>query len=218
MSDLIDRQAAIDAMTNTLWHYPNECYRNLNEYEFAKGLSELGLKSVPSAQPMAVNVLKRSETPNSSDVISRQAAIDAIVNTVSEIGLHDNSEVARYGATFRQHEIIDIIEGMPSAQPYTEAELQKMQELEQAEIQKAYELGREEGQKEAQPEHRWIPCKTALPEKGQYVLCQCRVGIMDVLHLTDDNGWYKDSTHIYMHGFVLAWMPLPEPYREEGTE
>ena len=49
--DLISRQAAIDAMTNTLWHYPNECYRNLNAYEFAKGLAELGLKSVPSAQP-----------------------------------------------------------------------------------------------------------------------------------------------------------------------
>lgn len=51
------------------------------------------------------------------DLISRQAAIDAIVNTVSEIGLHDNSEVARYGATFRQHEIIDIIECVPSAEP-----------------------------------------------------------------------------------------------------
>ena len=49
--DLISRQDAIDAMTNTLWHYPNECYRNLNEYEFAKGLAELGLKSVPSAVP-----------------------------------------------------------------------------------------------------------------------------------------------------------------------
>ena len=49
--DLIERQKAIDAMANTLWHYPNECYRNLNEYEFAKGLAELGLKSVPSAQP-----------------------------------------------------------------------------------------------------------------------------------------------------------------------
>ena len=61
----------------------------------------------------------------------------------------------------------------------------------------------------------WIPCKTALPEKRKYVLCQCRAGIMDVLHLTDDNGWYKDSTHIYMHGFVLAWMPLPEPYQEK---
>ena len=52
-----------------------------------------------------------------TDLISRQAAIDALVNTVSEIGLHDNSEVARYGATFRQHEIKDIIEKLPSAQP-----------------------------------------------------------------------------------------------------
>jgi len=51
MNDTINRRDAIDAMTNTLWHYPNECYRNLNEYEFAKGLAELGLKSVPSAQP-----------------------------------------------------------------------------------------------------------------------------------------------------------------------
>ena len=56
---------------------------------------------------------------NDGETISRQAAIDAIVNTVSRIGLHDNSEVARYGATFRQHEIIDIIESLPSAQPET---------------------------------------------------------------------------------------------------
>ena len=83
-----------------------------------------------------------------SDLIDRQAAIDAIVNTVSGIGLHDNSEVARYGATFRQHEIIDIIEGMPSVQPYSEADIQKMQDLEQAELQKAYECGRASAQPE----------------------------------------------------------------------
>ena len=65
----------------------------------------------------------------------------------------------------------------------------------------------------AQP--RWIPCKTALPEKRKYVLCQCRAGIMDVLRLTDDNDWYKDSTHIYMHSFVVAWRPLPEPWKGE---
>lgn len=69
----------------------------------------------------------------------------------------------------------------------------------------------------ADPEPHWIPLKTALPEKGQYVLCQCRAGIMDVLRLTDDNGWYKDSTHIYMHGFVLAWMPLPEAWNGNGN-
>lgn len=52
--DSVNRQDAIDAMANTLWHYPNECYKNLNEYEFAKGLAELGLKSVPPAQPDAI--------------------------------------------------------------------------------------------------------------------------------------------------------------------
>lgn len=62
---------------------------------------------------MAIEALSREP---SEDAVSREAAIDAIVNTVSGIGLHDNSEVARYGATFRQHEIIDIIEGLSSAE------------------------------------------------------------------------------------------------------
>ena len=51
------------------------------------------------------------------DVISRAAAIYAIVNTVSDIRLHDNSETARYGATYRQQEIITILKSLPSAQP-----------------------------------------------------------------------------------------------------
>lgn len=67
-----------------------------------------------------------SENPNNSDCISRQETIDAIVTTVSKIGLHDNSEVARYGATFRQHEIIDIIEGMPSAHSEPSTEIQEI--------------------------------------------------------------------------------------------
>ena len=50
-TDCISREAAIDAMAKALWYYPNACYRNLNEYEVAKGLAELGLKSVPPAQP-----------------------------------------------------------------------------------------------------------------------------------------------------------------------
>lgn len=59
---------------------------------------------------------KRTET-HACDLISRADAIDAIVNTVSDIGLHDNSETARYGATYRQQEIITILESLPSAQP-----------------------------------------------------------------------------------------------------
>lgn len=66
----------------------------------------------------------------------------------------------------------------------------------------------------AQPEQRWMPCSERLPKVRQWVLCQCRAGIIDVLRLTDDGCWYRKSNEIYMSGFVLAWMPLPEPYEE----
>lgn len=63
----------------------------------------------------------------------------------------------------------------------------------------------------------WIPCSERLPEVRQWVLCQCRAGIMDVLRLTADGSWNKNYPHTeYMSGFVVAWMPLPEPYGGEA--
>lgn len=70
----------------------------------------------------------------------------------------------------------------------------------------------------AQPESQWIPCSERLPEVRRWVLCQCRANIMDVLRLTDDGSWYRQPNTIYMDGFVLAWMPLPEPYQEVENE
>ena len=53
-----------------------------------------------------------------NDLISRQAAIDAIVNTPSEVQNKNIPLVNQYdGATFRQIEILGIIEALPSAQP-----------------------------------------------------------------------------------------------------
>ena len=49
------------------------------------------------------------------------------------------------------NQFIDWIDEQPT---YTEAEIQKMQDLEQAQIEKAYQLGYEEGKKDAQPEYR----------------------------------------------------------------
>ena len=70
----------------------------------------------------------------------------------------------------------------------------------------------------AQPEQRWIPTSERLPKVREWVLCQCRAGIMDVLRLTEDGDWNKNYPHAeYMSCFVIAWMPLPEPYRK-GTE
>lgn len=64
-----------------------------------------------------------------------------------------------------------------------------------------------------QEQPKWIPVSDRLPKEGQYVLCQCQANIYDVLKLTID-GWYHDKNNCYMSGFVIAWMPLPEPYEE----
>ena len=67
-----------------------------------------------------------------------------------------------------------------------------------------------------QPEQRWIPASERLPKVREWVLCQCRGGIMDVLRLTEDGSWNKIYPHAeYMGGFVIAWMPLPEPWEGE---
>lgn len=66
---------------------------------------------------------------------------------------------------------------------------------------------------------QWIPCSERLPKVRDWVLCQCRAGIMDVFRLTEDGSWNKNYPHAeYMGGFVIAWMPLPAPYRPEGDE
>ncbi len=67
---------------------------------------------------------------------------------------------------------------------------------------------------EQEPKTEWIPVSKRLPELGKRVLCQCQANIYDVLKLTVD-GWYYNPNHCYMESFVIAWMPLPEPYKED---
>ena len=70
----------------------------------------------------------------------------------------------------------------------------------------------------AQPKQQWIPVNEMLPKQGQEVICQCRASIITVLKLDAGGDWYQDANHCYMRGFVIAWMPLPEPYKGEDHE
>lgn len=63
----------------------------------------------------------------------------------------------------------------------------------------------------------WIPVSERLPKMGVRVLCACQADLYDVLKLTPD-GWFYDTRHTYMFGFVKAWQPLPEPYKAEKGE
>ena len=66
-------------------------------------------------------------------------------------------------------------------------------------------------------EREWTPVREELPELEKYVLCQCRAGIVEILRWTE-YGWYDDEECHYMQSFVVAWMPLPEPYKAESEE
>ena len=61
---------------------------------------------------------------------------------------------------------------------------------------------------------KWISVKDRLPEEHQWVLCQCRAAIRDVLRWHNGQ-WYHDPQHRYFQSFVTHWMPLPEAPKEE---
>jgi len=85
------------------------------------GWSEQAEK-VSEAVRMAVEALKRE---TSGDAIDRQAAIRIASGYCHPANV--TKELAK----------------LPSVQPYTDEEIQKMQDMEQAEIEKAFELGQE---------------------------------------------------------------------------
>jgi hypothetical protein len=92
-----------------------------------------------------------------SDLIERQAAIDVLDVLCQEhrYRIPGKSETYRpYNEAWQ--DALDRAEcaigKLPSVQPYTDEEIQKIQELEQAQLDKAFSLGREDAKQ------RWIPC------------------------------------------------------------
>lgn len=101
--------------------------------------------------------------------------------------------------------------------------LYAVKELLEEEIYKAHQEGYEECKKdfnfEKTANNGWIPCSERLPEIRKDVLAVVKyngfMGMygtwMRIGHLESDNEWLGDC----IGGKVIAWQPLPEPYREE---
>ena len=79
----------------------------------------------------------------------------------------------------------------------------------------------------AQPEQRWIPCSERLPqnEKKTYWVCtdtgyQCECRWTNVNHFWTDliTDWHWHIMDIPRYTEVVAWMPLPEPWRGEQDD
>ena len=107
-----------------------------------------------------------------SDLISRQAAIEAVRAYLSDCCVEDGD----YHASGIEYELNNL--------------------------------------SSAQPEQRWIPCSERLPEtSGTYLVSGMwesgRVAVGDCEYTSYD-GYFNTAWNFD----VLAWMPLPEPYRE----
>lgn len=72
----------------------------------------------------------------------------------------------------------------------------------------------------AQPEQRWVPVTERLPENDDWQI----ITVLDECGDTySDFGWYLKAAKcwtIYAEQIanVIAWMPLPKPYRGEKNE
>ena len=68
---------------------------------------------------------------------------------------------------------------------------------------------------EALERQRWIPCNKDLPEKSDRYLAIVLIGtdkfpIVEILVFKKDRGrWFRQGRG----NEVIAWMPLPEPYK-----
>lgn len=83
-----------------------------------------------------------------------------------------------------------------------------------------------------EPEPRWIPCSERLPEKGgQYLVTRGHkscgnlwnrvyiVNYSDLMGLKKEKIWWSGDvgkSDFEKYDDVLAWMPLPEPWRGDS--
>lgn len=67
---------------------------------------------------------------------------------------------------------------------------------------------------------QWIPCDERLPDGGGKYLISVIDGIRHITTVAKYQPRYKtwDMTGKRSHWRVIAWMPLPEPYREEEAQ
>ena len=164
MGELIDRQAALDALGErpTVWS-DNDDYTlgERNQYD----MDRLAIETVPSAQPECEDAVSRFEVLRLIDYSSHDLN-DAVDNR------------------YMQNEIKQL----PPVTP-------------------------------KQP--GWIPCCTEMPPTGKNVLVTLVDGaVTDGIRWKPQEGkWFLLSDGVNgLDEDVLAWMPLPAPYRPEGDD
>ena len=70
--------------------------------------------------------------------------------------------------------------------------------------------------KEIEENHNgWISCSERLPKYGEVVMCSCTNSGITISCITHKGVKPSKSVRFGQHS-VIAWQPLPEPYRSKG--
>jgi len=149
-----------------------------------------------------------------SDLISRQAAIEAVKALESDSFNFNNGLIAS----------MNVIGELPSAdpKPLTDEELNEAHN-------EGYDVGYWAGRRDY--EQKWIPCSERLPEESDFVLMTIRRMDKNYNHepfisigyisWNQQAWWCIHDGDCKSHDVIVdAWKPLPEPYKaeEEASE
>lgn len=165
------------------------------------------------------------------DLISRDALFYAFNEFCKRTCSHINKPRAVACRACHFGKAYDLIYGMPSAQPdRRDCGWTGVEDDYPVSIREVIDITAETGALTTQsrvmelkpyrlPESktgRWIPCSERLPENDAYVLCTTITakGRRSVVR-----GYYSEKVWVCgMNSNVIAWMPLPEPYKEYEHE
>ena len=143
------------------------------------------------------------------DTISRQAAIDGLIKMLGDCFQADEELVDA---------VVTTVKELPSVQPENARKRTETRACDLIDRQAAIDaiFGRSHeiikmrigNLSSTQPEQRWIPCSEKLPEARGLYLTTTKDKVVYCDYWNEDN---FDRTEM-----VIAWMPLPKPYRGEG--
>ena len=197
MNDPIERQAAIDEAEEWI----DAVYCDYDEQRERDAIRHVinGIKELPSAQPDAsdTNVGKIE----CDYVVSATAVEEMLKDLLPERGMWEiEGDEAKNAICETVHDALEGLWKLPSVQP----------------------------------EQKWIPCSERCPEKnGRYLatrgLKACNsiwnrvyiINYSDLMGLKAEKIWWDGNvgkSDFQRIDDVVAWMPLPEPYRKEGEE
>lgn len=83
-------------------------------------------------------------------------------------------------------------------------------------LQNAYDEGYKQGRFDEKVEsERWIPCSERLPNENENVLADDGI---DMFVAWYNNGWNSTDHACDPYTYIIAWMPLPTPYKGGESE